>query len=656
MHSTLQPVLILLAAAVLVVVVARILKQPPLLGYLIVGVAIGPHALGWINTTDQVRELAEIGVVFLMFSIGLEFSLSKLMTMRRVVFGLGSAQVIATLAVVLAAAMLLGVNWRGAIVLGGALAMSSTAILAKLLAERSELNSAHGRQIIGILLFQDLAVVPLLILIPALSAPPEELAVNVGIAMAKAAVVLTVLLFIGQKLMRGWFHVVARQKSSELFMLNVLLVTLGIAYITEIAGLSLALGAFVAGVLISETEYRYQVEEDIKPFRDVLLGLFFVTIGMLLDVYTAFQNVWVAVLLIALVAAKTVLIFGIARAFGSDTGVAMRTGLALGACGEFGFVLLSHALNLKLLDQSVLQPVLAAMVLSMLATPFIIERSNAIVRRWSANEWMARAMQLTTIAAQSMKANEHVVICGYGRSGQNLARFLEQDNVPFIALDNDPERLREAAAAGERVVFGDAARREVLIAAGIQRARALVVAYSDTESALRIIAQVHEMRPNLPVIVRTHVDTDIDRLKAAGAAEVVAEIMEGSLMLASTTMMQIGIPLNRVLRRIRDAREHHYHLFRGFFRGATDENDEQDMAAQPRMHSVAITPGSAAIGKTLGELDLAQHHVEVTAVRRRNVRRAAPDADTRIEEGDVVVVLGSEEDVAATEIALLQGK
>jgi len=655
MHSTLQPVLILLAAAVLVVVVARSLKLPPLLGYLVVGVAIGPHALGWIDTTDQVRELAEIGVVFLMFSIGLEFSLSKLLTMRRVVFGLGLAQVIATLLVVFAAALLLGVGWRGALVLGGAFAMSSTAILAKLLAERFELNSAHGRQIIGILLFQDLAVVPLLILIPALSAPPEELAVNIGIALAKAAVVLTVLLFVGQRLMRRWFHVVARQKSSELFMLNVLLVTLGIAYITEQAGLSLALGAFVAGVLISETEYRYQVEEDIKPFRDMLLGLFFVSIGMLLDVRIVIQNAWVSVLLVALVASKTLLIYGIARVFGSDTSVALRTGLALGACGEFGFVLLAHASNLKVLDQSVLQPVLAAMVLSMLATPFIIQRSEAIVRRWSANEWMARAMQLTSIAAQSMKANEHVVICGYGRSGQNLARFLEQDKVPFIALDNDPERLREAEAAGESVVFGDAARREVLIAAGIQRARALVIAYSDTESALRILAQAHELRPDLPVIVRTHVDTDIERLKAAGAAEVVAEIMEGSLMLASTTLMLIGVPLNRVLRRIRDTREHSYHLFRGFFRGSTDENDEEDSAVQPRMHSVVIVAGARAIGKTLGEINLAQLNIEVTAVRRRNVRRTAPDDATRIEEGDVVVLLGNEENVAAAELALIQG-
>ncbi len=655
MQSTLQPVLVLLAAAVLVVVVFRSLNLPTVLGYLIVGVGIGPHALGWIHGTDAVRNLAEIGVVFLMFSIGLEFSLPKLITMRRVVFGLGAAQVILTLAIVLAAAMGLGIQWQTGIVLGGALAMSSTAILAKLLAERLELNSPHGRQIIGILLFQDLAVVPLLIIIPALAAPPENLAVNLGTALLKAAIVLTVLLFFGQWLMRSWFHLVARRKSSELFVLNVLLVTLGVAFVTELAGLSLALGAFVAGMLISETEYRYQVEEDIKPFRDILLGLFFVTIGMQLDLRVVVESGWVSVLLVALVVMKTLLIFGLSRVSGSDWGVALRTGLALGACGEFGFVLLAHANNLNLIGPKTLQPVLAAMVLSMLIAPFIIERSGQIVRHWISAEWTNRAMQLHSIAVQSMAADQHVVVCGYGRSGQNLARFLEQEKIPFIALDVDPHRIREAVAAGESVVFGDAARREVLIAAGLLRAKALAITYSDTGSALKILGLVHELRPGLPVVVRTLDDNDIERLKLAGAAEVVAEVMEGSLMLASTALMLLGVPLNRVLRRIRETREQRYSLFRGFFRGITDEGDPENQALQPRLHSVMIAPGAAAIGKALGKIDLASLEVEVTAVRRRNVRTVTPAPDTCIEEGDVLVLLGIEADLAAAEMKLLQG-
>ncbi len=655
MHNTLQPVLVLLAAAVLVVVVFRSLRLPPLLGYLIVGVAIGPHALGWITTTDEVSTLAEIGVVFLMFSIGLEFSLSRLMTMRRIVFGLGAAQVLITLLLVLGVALAIGASWQTGLVLGGALAMSSTAILAKLLAERFELNSPHGRQIIGILLFQDLAVVPLLILIPALGAPAEDFAATVGYALLKAAVVLTLLLFFGQRLMRAWFHVVARQKSSELFVLNVLLITLGIAYITEMAGLSLALGAFVAGVLISETEYRYQVEEDIKPFRDILLGLFFVTIGMLLDVSIVVENVWVSVLLVTLVIAKTILIFGLSRLFGAASGVALRAGLALGACGEFGFVILAHASGSGLIAPDILQPVLAVMVLSMLIAPFVIERSEAIVRRWSATEWMSRAMQLHNIAVQSMTADEHVLICGYGRSGQNLARFLDQEGVPFIALDNDPQRIGDATAAGERVVFGDAARREVLLAAGLARARVVIVTYADTASALRILAHVHEARPGLPVIVRTIDDSDVEKLRDAGAAEVVADLMEASLMLASSTLMLVGVPLTRVLRRIRETRESRYELFRGFYRGMTDAAEGEDQALQPRLHSVLVTAGAQSIGKSMEDLDLEKSGVEVTAIRRRNVRTAAPSPEMRVEEGDVLVLLGTEAGVAAAEIRLLQG-
>lgn len=655
MQNSLQSVLVLLAAAVLVVVVFRSLRLPPLLGYLIVGVLIGPHAMGWVTSTEEVRNLAEIGVVFLMFSIGLEFSLSRLMTMRRIVFGLGAAQVLVTMALVLGVAVAAGVSWQAGIVLGGALAMSSTAILAKLLAERFELNSPHGRQIIGILLFQDIAVVPLLILIPALAAPPEDLLPTLGFAVAKAAVVLTVLLFVGQRVMRAWFHVVARQKSSELFVLNVLLVTLGVAYMTELAGLSLALGAFVAGVLISETEYRYQVEEDIKPFRDVLLGLFFVTIGMLLDVRVVVDNAWVSVLLVTLVLVKTALIFGLSRVFGAPSGVALRAGLALGACGEFGFVILAHAASNGLMAPNVLQPVLAAMVLSMLIAPFVIERSEAIVRRWSATEWMSRAMQLHNIAVQSMATDAHVLICGYGRSGQNLVRFLDQEGVPSIALDNDPQRIREATAAGERVVFGDAARREVLLAAGLMRARVVIVTYTDTASALHILALVQEVRPGLPIVVRTLDDSDVEKLKNAGATEVVADLMEASLMLASSTLMLVGVPLTRVLRRIRETREHRYELFRGFFRGITDDVGSDDQMLQPRLHSVLVTAGARAIGRQLRELDLALTGVEVTAVRRRHVRTTTPAPEMRIEEGDVVVLLGSETAVAAAEMKLLQG-
>ncbi len=656
MHSMLELVLLLLATAVFVVVVFRQLRLPALIGYLLVGIVIGPRALGWVAGSDETRYLAEFGMVFLMFSVGLEFSLPKLATMRRVVFGFGAAQVGATVVLVLLLCLTLGLGWRAGLVLGGALAMSSTAILAKMLAERLELNSQHGRVIIGVLLFQDLAVVPFLILVPALAQGAEDLAKLLSFALVKAAVVLGAVLFLGQRLMRPWFHLVARQKSPELFMLNLLLFTLSLAWITERSGLSLPLGAFLAGMLISETEYRYQVEQDIRPFQDVLMGLFFVTIGMQLDAAeVASHLMWVVVVLAVLLVLKALLITGLSRVFGSDPGAALRAGLALCAAGEFGLVLLSQAAGLHILGPATAQVVLAAMILSMLLAPFIIEHSEHLVRRFSAADWMSRAMALHNIAAKTLAEEKHVIICGYGRSGQYLARLMEQEAIAVIALDIDPQRVREAAAAGESVVFGDAARREVLIAAGLMRASALVVSYADTASVLRILHVVNELRPGVPVVVRTVDDSDIDRLKQAGAAEVVPEIMEGSLMLASHALMLVGVPFNRVLRRIRETREHRYDLFRGFFRGVTDETGEERDRLQPRLHSVMITQGAAAVNKTLRELDLARISVAVTSIRRRSIRSPDPDPETRLLEGDVVVLRGVEENLALAEAILMQG-
>lgn len=651
----LDSVLLLLATAVVVVVVFRALKLPALIGYLIVGLIIGPHALGWLPDTEQTRTLAEFGVVFLMFSIGLEFSLPKLSTMKHIVFGLGAAQVGATIAAVMTVAWMLGLDWRAGLALGGVLAMSSTAILAKMLAERLELNTQHGRQIIGVLLFQDLAVVPLLVLIPALSGDAEDLTRQLLLAGLNATLLLILILILGQRLMRPWFHIVARRKSAELFVLNVLLCTLGLAWLTERFGLSMALGAFLAGMLISETEYRYQVEQDIKPFQDVLLGLFFVTVGMQLDLREIARH-WVAVPAVALLfmLSKAAIVVALARLFGAHTGNALRVGLALCAGGEFGLVLISTASGEALMDRSTLQVVLAAVILSMLLAPFILEKSEHLVRRFSAAEWMNRAMALHSIAAQSMAAERHVIICGFGRSGQNLARLLELEKVPFIALDADSQRVRDAAAGGEHVVFGDAARREVLIAAGLTRAAALVVSYDDTESALRILSVTHLARPDMPVIVRTRTESDIDRLKQAGAAEVVPEIMEGSLMLASHALMLIGVPFNRVLRRIRATREQQYGLFRGFFPGASDESEKDSDQAQMRLHSVTIVPGAAAVGRTLQQLNLAAQGVEVTAIRRRDTRQVNPEPETTLAQGDVVVLRGEEESLEAAEMRLLQ--
>jgi CPA2 family monovalent cation:H+ antiporter-2 len=654
MSHTLQLILLLLAAAVVVIVVCRLVRLPPILGYVVIGIAVGPHALGWVPDNADVRALAEFGIVFLMFSIGLEFSLPQLNTMRRAVFGLGLAQVAITTVIGMIVLHLLGFAWLQGFALGGAMAMSSTAIVSKMLAERMELNSVHGRDVMGTLLFQDLAVVAFLIAVPTLAAGGADLWSSLAIAAGKAAIALAIILVFGQRPMRAWFHVIARARSSELFMLNVLLVTLGLAALTELAGLSFALGAFLAGILIAETEYRYQVEEDIKPFRDVLLGLFFVTVGMYLDLRVVGANLgWVALLLVGPVLAKLILIVILARLFGAPLGAALRTGFYLAQAGEFAIVLLALASDLAVVEPTFAQLVLAAMVLSMLSAPLLIQFAEPLARRFTANDWLARAAQVTQIAARTMARQEHVIICGFGRSGQNLARLLEREEIALIALDADPERVREAAADGSSVVYGDAGRREALIAAGLPKARAVVVTFADTATALKILHHVQQLRPEVPVIVRTIDDSELDRLIKAGATEVVPEMLEGSLMLASHSLLLLGVPLNRVLERIREIREERYSLFRGFFHGASDSSDAADNL-QPRLHSVLLTERSAAVGRTLGDLDF-KGVVEVTGVRPRGMRTTVPTPDYRFAAGDVVVLLGRPENLTVAERRLLRG-
>lgn len=654
MHDALSVALILLASAVAVVVVFRQLSMPAVLGYLIVGALIGPYALGFVPDTEAQRYLAEFGVVFLMFSVGLEFSLPQLMAMRRTVFGFGGAQVAVVMAVGAVGALAAGESWRAGLVVGGVAAMSSTAIISKSLAEHAKLHSDYGRQAMGVLLFQDLAVIPLLVLIPALALSRGEIALAIGVALAKAAVVLAIVLYLGQRLMRALFDVVARQKSSELFVLFVLLVTLGLAWVTAQAGLSLALGAFLAGMLISETEYRYQVEDYIKPFRDVLLGLFFVTIGMLLDPRSlAAHFAAIAALLVLLLAVKLAVIFGLARAFGNGKPTALRAALALAPAGEFGFVLLALALREGVMRPATLQVLLAATLLSMLAAPLLLARMERIALYLIESEWTSRAVALHDLAVKSMATRGHVIVCGYGRSGQALAHFLEREKIPVIALDADPERAREAAAAGDSVVYGDASRREVLVAAALSRATAVVVSFANTPKALAILAHVRELRPELPVIVRTFDDSDVARLKDAGAAEIVAEVVEGSLMLATQTMMQLGLPLNRVLRRLREVREERYRFTGGFFHGVTD-TDAAD-GEQPRLRTLVVGPDAACVGKTLAKVGLEAMGVQVTGVRRKHSREVNPSANTVLQAGDVLVMLGSQERLAKAEIRLLLG-
>lgn len=651
MPTTLELTLILLAAGVFAVAGLKAAGLPALLGYVLIGVGLGPF-LPHMEQDSPAARLAEFGVVFLMFSIGLEFSLSRLKSMRQAVFGLGGLQVSLTMFIFMALGLLAGLPWEAGLALGGVLAMSSTAVISKMLAERDELGSDHGRLILGVLLFQDLAVAPLIIFVPAL-AQSSGMAEAMLLATGKAILALALILALGQRLMRPWFHWVAQAKSGELFMLNVLLVTLGLAYVTDRAGLSLALGAFLAGTLIAETEYRYQVESDIRPFRDVLMGLFFVSVGLMLDLRLVVSN-WAEILgvLLLLILGKGVVIGLLAGLFTHSWPVVARVGLGLAQAGEFGFVLLSLAADKALIGRELHQTVLAAMVLSMLAAPGLYLAGLALARRLEGGAWMEQARGVHEIAAKAFGIQKHVILCGYGRSGQSLARMLQMEQVPFIALDDDPRRVHAAAQAGDAVVFGDATRAEVLMAAGVHRAKAVVVSFAHTPSALQIIAAAHRLKPDAPVIVRTLDETDLDLLRQKGAAEVVPEVMEGALMLASQTLLMAGLPLARVLKRIRHTREDRYGTLRGYFRGLTDGDSEEGREV---LSSFMLAPGFWAVGRSIPELKLDTLGVTLINMRRYGEADLGTETNARLRQGDVLVLRGEPEALAAAEIRLSQG-
>lgn len=566
MEGSFEYVLILLAAAVAVAVLFRRIHLPPILGYLAVGVLVGPHALGWIPDTEDIRKLAEFGVVFLLFTIGLEFSLPRLLHLRHALLGLGSAQVLLTALITSVIGALLGMSVEGAVAVGAVVAMSSTAIVTKQLSDQHELHTCHGRNAIGILLLQDLAVVPLLIVVASFTgAADRPLSTVLLWALLKGIAALLLILGLGRWALRPLFRRVAHTRSTELFTLTALLVTLGCAWVTHRMGLSLALGAFVGGIMLAETEFRHQLEANVRPFRDVLLALFFITIGMLLDV----GNLpnwwsWVALLFAALVLFKTALIALLARIARADNVTALRTGLVLAQSGEFGFAILSVALHGRLMPPDYGQVVLAALFFSMALSPLLIRYNGTIASAlFPSTARVDEGEVKAAVGGLATGLENHVIVCGYGRIGQQIGRYLHEEGLPFLALDLDPVRVQNARLGGEPVSFGDASHPDILEAAGLGRARAVVVSIDDPGAALGITRHVHRTRPELPVLVRTRDQAELERLREAGATEVVPETHEASLMLASRLLFVLGVPGTRVLDKVREARDHHYPWMRG---------------------------------------------------------------------------------------------
>ena len=656
--NVLAQILILLAGSLLVLSLVRRFALPPILGYLLVGMILGPHALDLASDAGAVTLLAEIGVVFLVFTLGLEFSLARMIAMKSEVLGIGGLQVLLTGAAVGGIAWASGFEPAVAVVVGGALAMTSTAIVLRQLSDQLELNRTHARLAVGILLFQDLAFVPLLALATAIGSAgempgPAWLAGMVGRAILALAVVLVA----GRWLLRPLFGEIARHRSTETFTLTVLFVALGGAWATHALGLSMALGAFLAGMLLSETEFRYQTEAVIKPFQDILLGLFFISVGMLLDLQLLLAQLpLVLVVLLGLLVLKTAIVWAVVRQFVPNNRKALRTGLVVSMGGEFGFALLLLLLKGSLVETAVIQALLTAVALSMLAGPLIVKYNKRVADFILRRPTTAPSeLVLETVATRELAKREHVIICGFGRVGQNLARVLESRGLEFIALDLDPFRVRDARQAGDPVVFGDAAETEVLRALGLEQASVLVVSFDAPEQALRIVRKARRLRADLPVLVRTEDDSKLDELQAAGATEVIPGTFETSLSLVAHVLLFLHVPAQEVLETTEQIRHDRYAVLRNVFRKRDSRHIDEDHPLRQQLRTVVLPPGARAVGQTIGDLGLDAGKVRVHAIRRDGIVGRHPEPATRLREGDVLILWGAPEDLEHEESRLLMG-
>ena len=658
MFESIQLIILLLVSSVLMVALFRYLRLPPMIAYFVVGLILGPYALGVLPDSESSRHFVEFGIVFLMFTIGLEFSLPKLNSMRHILFGLGGAQVAITLVTTMVFSTFLGLDLAEAFIIGSALTMSSTAIVSKILMERIDLNSRHGQLSIGILLFQDIAVILILILIPVFNSQVIDLYSLLWISLFKIVVLLFILFRVGQPVMNFWFGIVAKQKSRELFVLNVLMITLIFAYVTKLTGLSYALGAFLAGMLISETRYRYQVESDIASFRDILLGLFFISIGMMLnlDVLIEYYPTIFLIFFLYTIFKATVITF-LARLFKYELGVGIRAGVILGQAGEFSFVILALGQEQGLISGNILQIILSVCLLSMLFASLIIP-FNGRIARYISKEYLKNSEKLVNkIEASSEDFNEHVIICGYGRGGQYLGRFLKEENISFIAIDMDLNRVNDAANAGEKVMYGDASRRVVLRAAGIERAKALVIAYSDDRSSLKVLNVIRDAYPDLPVIVRTRDESSIQQLQDAGATDVVPEVLESSLMLASHALVLLDVPLARVIKKIRAFRNERYKIFRGYFMGSSEASDDMQGQDQLQLHTIEVKNNFYLKNKLINEIPFDRFNIEIQHLRRPNMLEDIEvRTDIKLKDGDVIVILGLPRDLIEFEKFTITGE
>jgi CPA2 family monovalent cation:H+ antiporter-2 len=647
--------LAILSSAVLIVWLFRRLHLPAILAYLVAGMLVGEH--GFALAQDQVDydHFAELGIVFLLFTLGLEFSLPKLMAMRHLVLAVGTLQVGISLVFFMVVALLFGQTFASALIIGGILALSSTAIVIRQLSETGAMKRKSGQLSVAILLFQDVAVVPLLIIIPMFAQESDaSMAVELLLALIKGVFVVAILMFAGKWLLPRLFNLVAQVRTDELFVLTTLLVTLVASSLTQWFGLSMALGAFLAGMMLGESQYKHQLEADIRPYRDILLGLFFVTVGMKLDIGIVYSSPFVIIgLMVSFMLVKILVITFLAKRAGEASKDAWASGIMLAQMGEFGFVLIALANQVELLPVETASILLGAGVLSMAITPYMI--NNA--RKWSiilSKEPPVETEHLTELP-ENTDLSDHVIICGFGRIGQTVSRFLKQESIKFVAIDIDPLRTTKAREAGENVLFGSSRQAELLKAAHLSQAKLVVIAFGNDKQSLDVVQKVRSLSPDVPILVRTRNDDQLNALQAAGANQVVPESLEGSLMLVSQVLSLTGVPFSRIMRRVQKERKDHYSHLHGFFQGEHTDMSPEAMDRIEFANAIILTENSFAIGHSIASLNLTAKRVTVVALRRENVETEQPDEMTILQAQDTLIVRGKPRRVERAERFVQEG-
>ncbi|WP_455244248.1 cation:proton antiporter domain-containing protein [Petrachloros mirabilis] len=662
-YNVLGNLLIIFAVSIAVVFLFHQFRLPSIAGFLVAGALIGPNGLNLISDIAIVQVLAEIGVVLLLFTIGIEFSLVQLASLRRLLFIAAPLQVGGVLLVAWLGALVVGLTWREGIFWGFLFSLSSTAIVLKALANKGDSDSVHGRATIGILIFQDLAVVPMMLLTPILASQTDGAGLPILYTLGES------ILVVGLVIAAAWYAVpkllehIVRSRSRELFLLTVIVLCLGIAWLTSLGGLSLALGAFIAGLIISESEYSHQAMAEVLPFRDSFNSLFFVSIGILMDWRVLLGHpLLVPALLLAILLIKFVAGFGASLAVGIPPRSAVMVGVALAQVGEFSFILAQQGQDSGLLQGDPYQLFLAVSVLSMIVTPFLMQWSPSVARRVEAVQRLHRWLPSRTeahvlqVEGKHIRLKDHVIIVGYGLNGRNLARVLGETEIPYVALDLDGDTVRRESRHGVPIYFGDATNPNVLHHARIEDAKVLVVAISDPFITRRTVQVAKGLNPKIRIVVRTRYLRELQELHDLGADDVVPEEFETSIEIFALVLRTYNLPQEFITRKAEQVRREGYALLRRSELPELAHHLRGGTLTDAEVETCRIDDDSPAVGKTFADLSIRPRSgASVIALTRSGVTESNPSIKTKLKAGDIIVLLGSRAQIRRAMSLLLSG-